>query len=358
MRSKSLIIALLCSFILGSFVSTTGNSQEPIQEADFEVIEIGTGADPQWSPDGKKISFLLDGWMYLANSDGEGEIQRLFQIPKNAYRCHWLDSTEFLFQETEQLREEDGRLLEITNTLTAVSLAGAKRTVVECKQDLTSPFFFSDPIFLPDGTVGYFRFPPGESSQSENAVFRVIHQGELSPDSALEQMRAVIVRFAPYMISGDIWLESLDKSTKRRITDGKLCSFAKLSSDGSKILAMCGYKCPMCVIDLHGNMMTVGERGVDTADISESSISPPQAKWSPDGQKIVYMRLTAKILDWDGQHIEHIKGEIHIANADGSGIQVIDIPDVVELNPVWAPDGTKIACVGENTGKIYVVKLE
>jgi Tol biopolymer transport system component len=357
MRSRGLIIGLLCSLVVSSVLSTAGRSQEPIQEADFEVIEIATGADPQWSPDGKKISFLFEGWMYLANADGEGEIQKLFQIPKNAYRYHWLDSTEFLFQETEQLREEDGRLLEITNSLTAVSLEGTKRVIVEGKQDLDSPFFFSAPLFMPDGTVGYFRFPPGESWESENAVFRVIHQGELSPDSALKQMRAIVIRTGR-TISGDIWLESLDKSTRRRITNGELCSFAKLSSDGSKILAMCGYKCPMCVIDLRGNMTTVGERGADTADISESSISPPQATWSPDGQQIVYMRLTARILDWDGQQIEHIKGEIHIMNADGSGIRVIDIPDVVELNPVWSPDGTKIACVGENTGKVYAVKLK
>jgi hypothetical protein len=358
MRKGNPFTLLLSLAVASAFLVMSVGAQEPGEQPEFEIIEIGTGADPQWSPDGQKISFLLYGWMYLADADGQGEVQKLFEIPRAAYRYHWLDSTEFIFQETEQLREEDGRLLEITNRLTGVSLEGARRTIVETKQDLNSPFFFSAPLFMPDGTVGYFRFPPGGSWESENAVFQVIHQGKLPPDSALKQMRAVIVRFASYTISGDIWLESLDKSMKKRITNGALCSFAELSSDGSKILAMCGHKCPMCVIDLHGDMMTVGERGVDTADISESSISPPQAKWSPDGQKIVYMRLTARILDWDGQNIQHIKGEIHVMDADGSGIQVIDIPDVVELNPVWAPDGTRIACVGENTGKVYVIKLK
>jgi len=351
MRIKSLIIGLLCLSVLGSVVSNTGKSQEPIQQADFEVIEIATGADPQWSPDGKKISFLFEGWMYLANADGEGEIQKLFQIPKNAYRYHWLDSTEFLFQETEQLREENGRLLEITNTLTGVSLDGTKKVIVECKQDLDSPFFFSAPLFMPDGTVGYFRFPPGESWESETAVFEIVRQGKLPPDSALKQMRAFVIPTGR-TLSGDIWLESLDKSVRRRVTTDELHTFVNLSPDGTKILSA------LYVIDLEGRRITVGERGVDTADISHSSIGTPQAKWSPDSQKIVYMRLTARILDWDGQQIEHINGEIHMANADGSGIQIIDIPYVVELNPVWAPDGAKIACVGENTGKIYVVKLE
>ncbi|MGB2990550.1 MAG: hypothetical protein WBC98_11400, partial [Candidatus Zixiibacteriota bacterium] len=149
MRTEILIIGLLCLFVLGSFVSTTGKSQEPVEQPDFEIIEIGTGADPQWSPDGQKISFLSEGCMYLANADGEGDIQKLFEIPKAAYRYHWLDSAEFLFQETEQLREEDGRLLEITNRLTGVSLDGTKRLIVEGKQDLDSPFFFSAPLFIP-----------------------------------------------------------------------------------------------------------------------------------------------------------------------------------------------------------------
>ncbi|MCK4404452.1 MAG: PD40 domain-containing protein [candidate division Zixibacteria bacterium] len=351
MRAKSLIVGLLCLFVLMVVFSITTNSQKPLEEADFEVIEIGTGADPQWSPDGKKISFLLYGWMYLANADGEGEIQKLFEIPKTAYRYHWLDSTEFLFRETEQLREEDGRLLEITNRLTGVLLHGTKRTIVESKQDLASPFVFSAPIFMPDGTVGYFQFPPGESWVSDNAVFKVIHQGKLPPDSALKQMRAIVIR-SGRTLSGDIWLESLDKSVKKRITTGELHTFVELSPDGTKILSA------LYVIDLKGNKTRVGEKGVDTADISESSIGTPQAKWSPDSKKIAYMRLTAKILDWDGQAIENIAGEIHIANADGSGIKVIDIPDVIELNPVWSPDGTRIACTGENTGKVYVIKLK
>jgi hypothetical protein len=358
MKDWNLGIAVTCLLAMVAISSGDTRSQDPEEQAEFEVIEIGTGADPQWSPDGQKVSFLLYGWMYLADADGQGEVQKLFEIPRAAYRYHWLDSTEFIFEETEQFREEDGRLLEITNRLTSVSLDGAKRTIVETKQDLNSAFFFSAPLFMPDGTVGYFRFPPGESWESENAVFQVIHQGKLPPDSALKQMRAVIVRFAPYTISGDVWVESLDKSIRKRITTGKLCSFPELSPDASKILADCGHECGMCMIDLRGNVTSIGKTGIDTADISEGSVGSPQAKWSPDGQKIVYMRLTARILDWDGQNIQHIKGEIHIANADGSGIQVIDIPDVVELNPVWAPDGEKIACVGENTGKVYVIKLK
>jgi len=358
MKNKNLLIGLACLLIVVVVLSMSTKSQKPEETPKFDIIEIGTGGDPKWSPDGTQLAFIYKDTICLANADGTGEIKNLFEMPNTAYRYHWLDSTEFLFQERQDVRDDEGKLLHMTDRLTGISLNGTKRTIVESKQEYSSPFFFSAPIFMPDGTVGYFQFPPGQSWVSENAVFKVIKQGRMKPDSSLKQLRAVIVPFASYTISGDVWIESLDKSIKKRITTGELCSFPELSSDGNKILAMCGKKCGMCVIDLQGNMISVAQKGIDTADISESSISPPQAKWSPDGKKIVYMRLTAKILDWDGQAIEHIAGKIHIVNADGSGLQVIDIPDVIAVNPVWSPYGTKLACTGENTGKVYVIKLK
>jgi Tol biopolymer transport system component len=349
MRTKSLLVGLCCLFVVMIVLAMSTRSQKAEEPPKFEVIEIGIGEDPQWSPDGTKISFLNNGWVCVTNADGKGDVQKLFEIPKTAYRYYWLDSTEFLFQETKQERDEKGKLQKITNRLASVSLDGMKRTIVESDQDLASPFFFSAPLFMPDGTVGYYQFPPGKSWISDNAVFKVIKQGKLSPDSSLKQLRAVIKPVASYTISGDIWIESLDKSVKKRITTGKLYSFPELSPDGTKILV------GLRVMDLDGNEIHIGKGGVDTANISESSLDP---KWSPDSKKIAYTRVTAKILDLDGQAIEDIAGKIHIANADdGSDIQVIDIPDIVAVGPVWSPDGTKIACGSHSSSKIFVIKL-
>ena len=350
MRTKNLIIGFGCLLIVVIALSMSTKSQKPEEKAKFEVIEIGTGADPQWSPDGTTLSFLSNGWLCLANADGRGEVQKLFEIPKTEYRYHWLDSTEFLFQETEYQRDEKGKLLKISNRMTGISLNGIKRKIVESEQDLASPFFFSAPIFMPDGTVGYYQFPPGKSWVSDDALFKVIKQGRLRPDSSLKQLRAMIIPSTPYGIEGDVWIESFDKSVRKKITTGKLYSFPELSPDGTKILV------GLRVVDLDGNEIHIGKGGVDTANISESSLDP---KWSPDSKKIAYTRVTAKILDLDGQAIEDIAGKIHIANADnGSDLQIIEIPDVVAVGPVWSLDGTKIAFTGKNTGKVYVTKLK
>ena len=360
MRTRSLIIGLCCLFILGSVLSMSGKSQKPLEEADFEVIEIGTGADPQWSPDGTNISFLYKGWLYLANADGEGEIQKLFEIPKTAYRYHWLDTTEFLFQETEQLREEDGRLLEITNRLRGVSLDGTKRTVVECKQDLTSPFFFSDPIFLPDGTVGYYQIPPGKRIfETESAVFNVIKQGKLPADSALKQMRAVeydLSKTGEY-VDRSIWLESADRTIRKKVAQCNYCSFPDLSPDGTKILVFCGSRCSACIVELDGNITCVGkETQINRSDSTEWIMFPPVPKWSPDSKKIAYSYAKSKILS---EHdFEIVESDIYIENLDGTGrIQITDTPDEIETGPVWSPDGTKIACGSHSSAKIFVIKL-
>jgi hypothetical protein len=361
MRNKNLLVGLLCLLISVVVLSMSTKSQKPLEQADFEVIEIGTGADPQWSLDGEKISFLRDGWMCLANADGEGEIQKLFEIPKTAYRYHWLDSTEFLFQETEQLREEDGRLLEITNRLRGISLDGTKRVIVEGKQDLNSPFFFSAPVFMPDGTVGYYQIPPGKRIfETELAVFKVIKQGRLPADSALKQMRAVEYdrsKTGEYL-DRSIWLESVDRTIRKKVAQCNYCSFPELSPDGKKILVFCGARCASCILDLTGNITCVGkEDQVNRSDSAEWGMFPPVPKWSPDSKKIAYSYAKSKILS---EHdFEIVESDIYIENIDGTArIQVTNTSTEAETGPVWSPDGTKIACTTHKTSKILVIKLK
>jgi len=372
MRTKNLIIGLVCLFVLIVVFSVTTRSQKLEERAKCQIIEIGTGIGPKWSQDGTKIAFrsglawARGIWMCLAKADGKGEIQKLFEIPKTAYRYHWLDSTEFIFQERELVREnEKGRLLHTIDRITAINLNGQKRLIAEVISEpgRSASFDISAPIFLPDGTVGYYEVPPGKRVwETENMVFKVIKQGKLSPDSALKQM-VVFERdlSVPGHIDQSIWLESVDGSINKKITSCGHCSFPKLSPDGTKILVMCGGICAACVLDLDGKEICVGKEDVRSIDPLDSAVIEwgvgGLPTWSPGSKKIAYAYVKSKS---PSEHDVYIVGsDLYMENPDGSGrLQLTNTPDKVVGNPVWSPDGTKIACDDFLSSRVYVIKLK
>lgn len=78
-----------------------------------------------------------------------------------------------------------------------------------------------------------------------------------------------------------------------------------------------------------------GERLIVRDDVDHIVMSPPL--WSPDGVNVLF---GAHIDDWG----------IWLANADGSGARAI-IEDAFAAGPVWAPDGSLIAFVGDDSGR-------
>jgi len=371
MKTKSLTVGLLCLFVLMVVFSMTTKSQKPEEQTEFEIIEIGTGIDPKWSSDGTKIAFRSGLawsrgiWMCLANADGEGEIQKLFKIPETAYRYYWLDSTEFIFQERELVREnEKGRLLYTIDRITAITLNGQKRLIVEVTREpgRSARFHISAPIFLPDGTVGYYEVPPGKRIwETENSVFRVIKHGKLPADSALKQMIAFEHDLSvPGHIDRSIWLQSVEGSIKKKISSCDHCSFPKLSPDGTKILVMCGGKCPVCVLDLDGNEICVGKKSINPVDPFDTAFVrgciDGLPTWSPDGKKIAYGYVRYKSIS---EHdVKATSSEVYVENPDGTDRTQVIIPGEAETGPVWSPDGTRITCTGYHSRRIYVVILK
>lgn len=69
--------------------------------------------------------------------------------------------------------------------------------------------------------------------------------------------------------------------------------------------------------------------------------TPPQSvdpSWSPDGKQVAFVCCNSGV------------AQIHIVNADGSGVRNLTNSSTVERSPCWSPDGTKILFTSARDG--------
>jgi Tol biopolymer transport system component len=386
MRTKNLIIGLLCFFILMVVFSITIKSQKPEEQAKsettlietsgganwssegtreialghppdtirgYDIIEIGQGNTPRFSPDSKKIAFLSGEWLCVRNSDGTGNIDKI--APMSAIDFQWMNDSSIIYW-----NQEGYGTPKISRNIGIVDLKGEKKpAITEPEGTQMEP-----PMLLPDGTIGYYKHNLADKTQS----FIVIKQGSLPPDSALKQLIPRIKFETTHVMYGDIWLVSLDGSYKRWVTFNKRFGFPEMSPDRKKIIAE---KIPgkepyegsgPFIIDLKGHETNLSDPDLkipvkDTTGNSDRkwiySSSGLDAKFSPDGSKVVYMYGAM-----DTGLEDMVASDLVIKNVDGTGRFQIETPDVMEEFPVWSPDGKMIACQTYNVNKIYVFRLK
>jgi Tol biopolymer transport system component len=354
MKSKNLSLILPFLVVMVSSFYYVAQSQPPDTIRGYDTIEIGQGRSPRFSPDSKKIAFLSGGWLCVRNSDGTGNIDKI--TPMRALDFQWMSDSSIIY-----FNQEGYGTSRISRYICILTLKGEHKEVITEPEGIQ----FEPPIFLPDGTIGYYKHLLGLGTQG----FIVIKQGSLPPDSALKQLRARVKPASRHVLYGDIWLVSVDGSFKKQITFNKTFEFPELSPDGTKILAD---KSPgldtylgqgAYIVDLDGHETYIGDpdRKIPKVDstgkpvvgrwATEASVGYG-ARWSPDGSKVVYMYQRTAM------DVEDIAAsDLVIKNVDGTGRFQIETPDEMEMEPVWSADGKMIACDTYKTNKILIIRL-
>jgi Tol biopolymer transport system component len=347
MKAKNLIIGLVCLFVLMVVLSMSTKSQKSQEPLLFEQILIGTGGDPHWSPDGTKLAFISGGWLCVKSADGKGEIKKVAEVRPDF--LEWMSDTEFVVYEREFPKTESIAVMPRLS-IKRITIDGQVIPVVrDTTFSKTTPPKITPPKVLPDGTVGYYECQVRYLDR-ECKDFKIIKQGKLKPDSALKQMIAITVPSDISSAWGEIWLESVDRTVRKKITPGKEYLAPKLSPDGSKILA--DYGPAEFVFDLKGNvMLDLGKYRPQTT-LPNCLAYIVDAQWSPDSKKILYYVEVE-----DGHEVYDM--DIYIINTDGTGnTEIAATPEEREAGASWNPDGTRITYVNGTTGKIYVVKIK
>jgi Tol biopolymer transport system component len=352
MRTKNLVIGVVFLFAVMVFFAMSTRSQKPVEQPKFEVIEIGTGGSPKWSPDGTKLAFMSGGWLCAANGDGKGEIEKIVQL--KPWTFDWMSDSAFVVSDKIPWNPP-GKGRGHKFIIETVNMKGQAQII---REDSLAPgneaerqyvSYIGAPVILKDGTVGYYEID--EKPEGGTKIFKTMRQGKLKPDSTLKQM---IATTEGYPVAGEIWLESVDRTVRKKITPGKKYLFPVLSPDNTKILAkVSSYTSGLVILNLNGEVVTdldVGARETSPGLIAAGSIAG--ASWSPDSKKIIYNWVVE-----DGHSI-HDK-DIYMVNVDGTGkVPIAATPNDIEKDASWSPDGTKIAYRSETSGKIFVVKLK
>jgi len=342
MKSKHLILwSVVIFFVFYGFVYA-----KP-----FETIQIGDGSQkyrkPVWSPDGEKLAFWGPGGIYVCNWDGSKQPKKIFGTFGDDLM--WASDSELVYWQRKYWKEkQEGKKPKRMEKefIKLVSLRGKEEIITE-GHDLKGPYK------LPDGTVIF----------SGAQGYEIIREGKLGKD-ALKKQYAVTSHYPPVhdsRIKGpvhedtDVWIASLDGSFNRRVTHDKQYYFPQLSPDATKILVSKPPNADLVILDLNGN--EISNPGVGVTEVSPGLFASATAirhSWSADSKKIVYM------LEVDNSKKQTIESlDLYVINGDGSGrTQITNTPNELEMDPEWAPDGTKIACWSENTGKIFVIKLK
>ena len=96
------------------------------------------------------------------------------------------------------------------------------------------------------------------------------------------------------------------------------------------------------------NIYTMNADGSGVTQLTSGSASDLTPAWSPDGAKIAFTRRSSS--DSSGR-------DVYTMNADGSDItQLTNTPQSDEVDPAWSPLGSEIAFV--RSGVIYVIRTD
>jgi len=239
---------------------------------------IPASAEPDWSPDGRKVAFVGSGdSIWVMNADGTQRRPLTQSGEAGVYGPDW---------------SPDGVRIAFSSYT-----VGGNPGIQVMNADGSEGETVTDP------QEGVGNFHPSWSPDGERIVF-------MKQRSSFE-----MVEGSPM---NEIYVIDADGSDEKQLIREPGVDFPAFSPDGTKIAFVSGQ-------DSDPGIYVMDADGTDVEKLAGGATDNTTPSWSPDGERIVYSGEGA------------LGTEIRVVKADGTGEESITDPPTEGIDPFWLP---------------------
>jgi dipeptidyl aminopeptidase/acylaminoacyl peptidase len=315
MRKPRVALVLSILAVLG-VAAVEAQDKRPMSFVD--MIELPTIQDPQLSPDGKQIVFVMEkpdwkanrrvGHLYRINADGTAQVQLTFGERAESTPRWSPDGTAIAFLARRGNDEH--------NQIYLLHTDGG-----EARRLTTHPSAAENLTWAPDGKSIWFAANDAKSEEEKE-------RDKLQDDVyAFEETNYK---------QQHLWTVDLEGQTKK-ITDGDFSvTQYELSPDGRRV-AMLRAPSPLLEHSRFAEVWTMEASGADARQITKNEVAEGNPALSPDGKNILYT------VGANDRFENYYNDKIFIALANGGTPQRLfpDAPYEVQ-DAAWSKDGQSI----------------
>jgi dipeptidyl aminopeptidase/acylaminoacyl peptidase len=305
--------ALLCLLVIAPAVA-----QEKRLRTFVDALEQPVLSDPQLSPDGKQIAFVLNradwkanrqiGHIFRINTDGTNQVQLTFGERGESSPRWSPDGTSIAFIAR---RDPDS-----ANQIYLLHAAGGEARRITSHATATGSI-----TWAPDGASIYFAATDAKSAEERER----------------DRMQDDVYTFEENNFEHrHLWATDLEGKTTR-ITGGEWSVGSyELSADGKRI-AMHRTPGPLLGFNERGDVWVMDAGGANAKQLTTNTVSESSAALSPDGATVLFTSAANEQFD------HYYNAKLFLVPASGGAPRVL-IPDASYevANPSWSADSKSI----------------